>query len=175
MKMTILIAYYSDTGNTEKIANAIRDGISGYDVALKHVKDVDPLSLNKYDLVFLGSGIYAFNVNRKVTTLIKKAPELPSKFAYFYTHESKKSWPDAFNSVTKILEKNECEILGEFDCIGENLVPLAQQQREAMYSRLSPEERKQAEETFLNYVKGHPNEEDFEKAKEFAKTILNKL
>ena len=174
-KMKILITYYSDTGNTEKIAKAIRDALAEHDVDLMHVKDANPETLKAYDLIFLGSGIYAFNVHRKVKTLIKKAPQLPSKFAFFYTHESKNSWPDAFKSVTEILDKTNSEILGEFDCTGENLVPLAAQQREAMLSRLSPEDRQVAEETYLNFVKGHPNEEDFEAAKKFAISIVNKL
>lgn len=173
--MKILVTYYTGTGNTEKVANAIKDGVTGHEVDILPVKSVDPNKLSSYDLVFLGSGIYGFNVSRKLKSLIKKAPELPSKFAYFYTHESQKPWSKAFNSVNNIIEKLNCQVLGEFDCCGENLVPKAQEQRDAMYSRLSPEERKEAEEIFLKYVKGHPNEEDLENAKKFAHSIIQKL
>jgi flavodoxin len=173
--MKILIAYYSSTGNTEKIANAIKEGITGHDVDLLPVKKIDPNNLSSYDLVFLGSGIYAFNVSRKVTTLIKKAPNLPSSFAYFYTHESVSPWPKAFKSVNTLIEKQKCHLLGEFECCGENLVSLAQEQREARLSTLSPEERKQVEENFENYVKGHPDAKDLENAKKFAVSILDKL
>ncbi|MFX1390685.1 MAG: flavodoxin family protein [Promethearchaeota archaeon] len=173
--MKILITYYSGTGNTEKIAISIKDGIIDHEVELLPVKKVDPNSLSSYDLVFLGSGIYAFNVSRKITSLIKKAPQLPSKLAYFYTHESKTPWPKAFKSVNKIIEQHNCEVLGEFDCCGENLVSLAKEQREAYLSRLSPEERREAEETYLKHIKGHPNEDDFEKARIFAQSIIKKL
>ncbi len=173
--MKILITYYSDTGNTEKVANALKKGITGHDVDLLKVKEVDPINLESYDLVFLGSGIYAFNVSRKVTTLIKKAPNLPPNFAYFYTHESITPWPKAFKSINNLIEKQKCQLLGEFECCGENLVPLAQQQREARLSTLSPEERKKVEENFINYVKGHPNEQDLENAKKFAISILDKI
>ena len=173
--MKILVTYFSGTGNTEKVANAIKDGITGHEVDLFPVKSVDPNTLSSYDLVFLGSGIYGFNVSRKLNSLVKKAPELPSNFAYFYTHGSQKPWPKAFNSVNNIIEKQNCQVLGEFDCCGENLVPKAQEQREAMRSRLSPEERKEAEDIFLKFVKGHPNEEDFENAKKFTHSIIQKL
>ena len=173
--MKILVTYYSGTGNTEKIANAIKESIEGHEVDLLPVKKVDPDILSSYELVFLGSGTYAFNVNRKITSLVKKAPHLPPKFAYFYTHESLTPWPKAFNSINHLILKQNCEVLGEFDCCGENLVPKAQEQREAMYSRLSPEERKEAEEIYIKYVKGHPNKEDLENAKKFAQSVIEKL
>lgn len=175
IKLKILIAFYSGTGNTEKIARAIKEAITEHDVELLPVTKVDPESLKSYDLIFLGSGIYAFNVSRKVMTLVKKATELPLNFAYFYTHESLKSWPDAFKSVNKIIEEKNCKVLGEFNCCGENLVEKAQEQREAMKSRLSAEESKKIEGDYLNYVKGHPDEKDLENAKKFAREILSKV
>lgn len=175
IKLKILVAYYSGTGNTEKIARAIKEAITEHDVDLLPVTRVNPESLKSYDLIFLGSGIYAFNVSRKVMTLVKKSAELPSNFAYFYTHESLKSWPNAFKSVNKILEEKNCKVLGEFDCCGENLVEKAQEQREAMKSRLPPEESRKIEDDYLKYVKGHPNEKDLENAKKFTREILNKI
>ncbi len=173
--LKILVTYYTGTGNTEKVAKAIKDALEEHEVDLFPVKEVDPNTLSSYDLAFLGSGTYGFNVSRKITSLVKKATQLPSKFAYFYTHESSTPWPKAFNSVNNIILKQNCDVLGEFDCCGENLVPKAQEQREAMYSRLSLEERKEAEETYLKYVKGHPNEEDLENAKKFTQSVIDKL
>ena len=175
--MKILVAYFSTTGNTEKVAKAIKEGITGHDVDLLPVKSIDPNSLGSYDLVFLGSGIFAFNVSRKLTALVKKAPQLPPKFVYFYTHESPQqgAYPDCFKSVNKIIEKSNCEVLGVFDCCGENLVEKAEEQRQAFRSRLTPDERKKAEEDFLKLVKGHPDAEDLENAKNFASLILNKI
>ncbi len=177
ISLKILVAYFSTTGNTEKVAKAINEGITGHDVDLLDVKGIDPSSLGSYDLVFLGSGIFAFNVSRKLMTLVKKATELPPKFAYFYTHQvpQQKAYPDGFKSVNKIIEKSNCEVLGTFDCCGENLVEKADEQRQALLSTLSPEERKKSEENFLNLVKGHPDAEDLENAKNFAKSIINKF
>ncbi|MFX1566950.1 MAG: flavodoxin family protein [Promethearchaeota archaeon] len=175
--MKILVAYFSNTGNTEKVAKAIKEGITEHEVDLLNIKKADPNSMGPYDLAFIGSGLYAFNVNRKVPTFLKKIPSPPPKFAYFYTHENPQqgAYPDCFKSVNTIIEKSDCEVLGTFDCCGENLVEKAKEQREAMMSRLSPEERKKSEEDWLNLVKGHPDVQDLENAKIFAASIVNKL
>ena len=58
--MKILIAYHSDTGNTEKVGNAIKETLAGegQDVTAMAAKEADPSTLGSYDLVVLGSGIY---------------------------------------------------------------------------------------------------------------------
>jgi len=55
--MNILITYYSKTENTEKVAYSIKEGLSGENVVIKPVAEIDPLTLHSYDLVILGSGI----------------------------------------------------------------------------------------------------------------------
>ncbi len=175
--MKILVAYFSTTGNTEKIAKAIKEGITGHEVDLISIKEADPNSIGVYDLVFIGSGLFAFNVSRKLPVFLKKISSLPPKFAYFYTHEAPQqgAYPNCFKSVNTIIEKSNCEVLGTFDCFGENLVEKAKEQREAMMSRLSPEERKKSEEAWLNLVKAHPDAQDLENAKSFARSIIEKL
>ena len=177
INMKILVACFSTTGNTEKVAKAISEGITGHEVELLDVKGTDPISLGSYDLAFVGSGLFGFNVSRKLTTFVKKIPELPSKFAYFYTHGSPQqgAYPDCFKSVNKIIEKVNCEVVGTFDCCGENLVEKAEEQRQASRSKLPPEEKKKAEEDFQNLVKGHPDTQDLENAKKFAASIVSKL
>ena len=177
IKMKILVAYFSTTGNTEKVAKAIKEGITGHEVDLLDVKGSDPNSLGSYDLAFIGSGVFGFNVSRKVAVFVKKVPQLPPKLAYFYTHENPQqgAYSDCFKSVNKIIEKSNCEVLGQFDCCGENLAEKAELQRQAFRSSLSPEEKKKAEDDFLNLVKGHPDVQDLENAKKFAVLIINKL
>jgi len=53
------------------------------------------------------------------------------------------------------------------------LVEKAEQQRQAAWSRYTPEERKKAEDDWLNLVKGHPDAKDLENAKNFANSIIN--
>ncbi|MHA2051561.1 MAG: flavodoxin family protein [Promethearchaeota archaeon] len=170
--MKILVTYYSQTGNTEKIANSIFEECSKEDAEIKPIKEVDPSSLGKYDLVFLGSGIYASRVNKALSDLIDSASESPANFAFFTTHASKEGYQDGFKVVKKKIGESS-PVLAEFDCCGESLgIPEAM--RKSMLERLPPEKRKEAEEHQL-WLKGRPSEEEFQKAKDFTQTILKNL
>ncbi|MFW9818350.1 MAG: flavodoxin family protein [Candidatus Thorarchaeota archaeon] len=81
--MKILVAYFSTTGNTDKVAKAIKEGIKGHEVDLMNIKGADPDSIGTYDLVFIGSGLFAFNIFRKLPIFLKKIPSLPPKFHIF--------------------------------------------------------------------------------------------
>ena len=57
--MKSLIIYYSQTGNTKKVAHAIRRGMSQLveQCDITKVKEVKPEDVNKYDLIGLGSPV----------------------------------------------------------------------------------------------------------------------
>ncbi len=174
--MKILIAYHSNTGNTEKVANAMKDGLEeeGQEVIISPAKDVDPSSLNSYDLIILGSGIYSRTIGRSIKSLINKAPELPSKFACFQTYQNEKWYPKAFKKgIGKALEKHASTILDEFRCGGYNL-GMSDEQMTQLISSFPPDEGKKMEAQ-RKRTKGRPNEEDFENAKSFAKNLLKSL
>ena len=172
--MKILITYFSNTGNTEKIAKSMKDGLMDYDVDMISVKELNPEKLDSYDMILLGSGVYANKIERSVIKLVKKAiPKIPSKFAYFCTHASLEFYQKPFEKVTKIIKEYNCEIIGEFDCVGENLgMPLKSQLE--MFNRLPEDQRKKAEKS-LEKTKGHPDEKDFENAKKFAISLAKGL
>ncbi|MHA1455425.1 MAG: flavodoxin family protein [Promethearchaeota archaeon] len=79
--MKIMVCYFSNTGNTEKIARSIAEGLEGEDVELLKIEDGDPSNLKNYDLVVLGSGIYGGKLNKKVIDFMKNVSEYPPKFA----------------------------------------------------------------------------------------------
>jgi len=172
--LKILITFFSNTGNTEKVANSMKDGLTDYDVDMIHVKDVDPITLNSYEIVFLGSGVYASRIDKSVLTLVKKAvPDLPAKLAYFCTHASLKLYQEPFKRVNNIAKEHNCEIVGKFDCVGENLgIPLDTQLR--MLEKL-PEDQKEKAIKDMEKMKGCPNEMDLENAKNFAITLVKNL
>ncbi|MGQ9455701.1 MAG: flavodoxin family protein [Armatimonadota bacterium] len=55
-----LVVYYSRSGNTEKMANLIAEGIKagGVDVVVKRVQDTAPEELLEYDGIVVGSPTY---------------------------------------------------------------------------------------------------------------------
>jgi len=172
--MKILITYFSNTGNTEKIAKSMKDGLMDYDVDLIPAKDVDPSTFSSYDIAFLGSGVYASRIDKSILTMIKKAvPKLPAKFVYFCTHASLKLYQEPFKRITSIIKKHNCEIIGEFDCVGENLgIPLDTQL--AMLEKLPEDQREKAKKD-REKIKGLPNEIDLENAKNFAISLVKNL
>ena len=168
--MKILIAYYSNTGNTEKVAKAIADALASEELKLLPVKDVDPSTLSSYDLVILGSGIYASKVHITIPKMMKAVDSYPPKFAFFCTHASENMYQDGFKAVATLIKKTDSSIVGGFDCMGENL-GMPKEQQLKMLESLPPEPRKKAEE-HQERLKGRPNEEDLENAKKFAKTLI---
>ncbi len=166
------MSYFSKTGNTEKIARSIKEGLSDEDVELRSINEVEPSSLNNYDLVFLGSGIYASRVNKALVELVSAAPELPKNFVFFSTHASLVGYQDGFKAVKRKI-KDASNIIAEFDCCGDN-IGLSEATLNSMLEKLPPEKREEAEK-HQQWLKGRPNEEDLKRAQEFAQAIVKKL
>jgi flavodoxin len=170
--LKILVTYYSQSGNTEKVAQSLWEGCKGEDVEIKPIKELDPATISNYDLVFLGSGIYASRVNKSLADLIESATSLPPKIVFFNTHASKEAYQDGFKVVKEKIGENS-EIIAEFDCCGDN-IGIPESMRNTMLERLPPEKRKEAEK-HQQWLKGRPNAEDLDNAKNFAISVLEKL
>jgi len=168
--MRILITYYSNTGNTEKIAKSMAEGLAHAEVDIKPVGDTDPNSLRSYDLVLLGSGIYASKVSKEIVNLVKKTEELPENFVLFCTHASVTNYQNGFRTVKKAIDKVGSKIIAEWDCRGENL-GMSEEQQKSMLAALPEAQRKKAEKD-QKELKGHPNAEDLESAKNFALNLI---
>ena len=174
--MKILIAYHSNTGNTEKVGNAMKEGLEEEDqeIIISPAKDVDPSSLNSHDLILLGSGIYSRTIGRSIKSLMKKATELPPKIACFQTYQNEIWYPKAFTkAIGKTLEKYNSKIIDEFGCWGYNL-GMTDEQMMQLISSFPPDEGKRME-IQRKRTKGRPNEEDFQNVKSFAKNLLKSL
>ena len=69
--ITVLVAYHSVTGNTEKMAQAVAEGakaISGTTVVLKRIADVAADDLSSSDALIVGSPVYFANMSGEVKT-----------------------------------------------------------------------------------------------------------
>jgi menaquinone-dependent protoporphyrinogen IX oxidase len=93
----ILVAYYSETGNTAQIAEAICEGLStkGHEADLMEIADaahageLAPNTLNAYDLVLLGSACHDADLARPVKQILERIPVSPAfKLAGFATRFS---------------------------------------------------------------------------------------
>ncbi len=161
--LKILICYHTITGNTEKVAKSIKQGLTGQDVTLTPALGVDPVDLASFDIVFLGSGTYAASVGKSIKKLIKSAEKLPSKFVFFYTHASPGS-NKCFYRVEKEITRKNSSIIAKFECLG------ATKPTKEQLELMNPKQREN-----YNSLIGHPDEIDLENAKEFAKKVIVNL
>ena len=180
--MRILVTYFTQTGNTEKIAEAIYGEVlsQGHDADLKRIDELAPDKLNDYDLVFLGSACHDTDLAQPVKRLLEEMATAPSlKLAGFVTHAT--SMPDGGDSQREAHEAwaGRCsqsferasrakgiQWYGYFCCQGAPSAPI-----EAFIHREIVTDAKEWE-AYVAEVRQHPNEADKEKAREFARGVL---
>jgi len=162
--MKALVTYYSQTGNTEKVARSIYDSLQA-DKELLPVHDVRDVT--GYDVVFCGFPVQAHSVPVKVHGLLKNLPD-GQKIAFFCTHGSLRggSLPkQAIESAIGMVPR--AKVLGTFGCRGKvdpQIIALL---------RAKPEHRQWAEEAVG--ADAHPDEADLSDARAFAAGILAKV
>ena len=115
--MKVLVTYYSETGNTEKLGKAIFEAI---DVSEKEVMPIQDITgIEGYDLIFIGFPVHSHNVPGKVETFAKKLPE-SQKVAYFATHGSMRGGELAVTAFYHALHMvRNVVVLGTFGCRGQ--------------------------------------------------------
>jgi len=93
--VTVLVAYHSATGNTEKMAQGVAEGakaVSGTSVVLKRVGDVTDKDLLSSDAVIVGSPVYFGNMAGEVKTFFDNW----SKFGLFRDRKMRNKVGGAF-------------------------------------------------------------------------------
>jgi len=156
----VLVTYFSQTGNTKKIAEAIHEALEGQ-------KEILPLAelrdLGAYDLIFVGFPVQAHSVPYKAEQFLKRIPER-TKIALFSTHGSF-SWSslsrEALEYASILVSK--AQLLGTFSCRGK----VSMETLEVLIK--SPEHEAWAD--MAASAATHPDEHDLEDARAFARWI----
>ncbi len=101
----VIIIYYSRTGNTQKMAELIKEGVKkeGMEVTVKDVQKVSAGELLDYDGIILGSPTYYGSMACQVKKLLDETVEFHSKL------EGKVG--AAFSSSANIAGGNETAVL----------------------------------------------------------------
>lgn len=170
--MKVLVTYFSQSGNTEKIAKAIWEEASQTNEAgCKMLEDITPEGVAGYDLIFIGSPLHSGSLAAPVKECLGVLQASSGqKMAGFITHMAP-AYPDqdmgTFTEPIKAACKEKgIEYVGCFDCQGF----LAETMHAPVQKML-----KMSDEQWADMVKqmtGRPNEEDVEKAKAFAREVL---
>jgi flavodoxin len=161
--MKVLITYFSQTGNTEKVAHAIHDAIA---VEKDMVPIAEVQSTEGYDAIFCGFPVHAHSVPVPVQEFIKTlAPD--TKIAMFATHGSLTGGELAVTAIEHAVTlASKLKVLGTFGCRG-------QVDRKILETLAQKPEH----QVWVQMAKGaanHPDESDLADAKVFARSMVAK-
>jgi len=159
-----LVTYYSESGNTQRVAEAIYDGI------VEAKKDILPLkeaqNTAEYDVVFCGFPVYAHSVPGKVASWIQDLPE-KTKIAFFATHGSLRGGELAITAFHHALSlATKLTVLGTFSCRGKV--------KPSIIEGLMKKAEHKAWAQEAQGAAGHPDSGDLDDAKDFADTMITK-
>ncbi|MDD5397518.1 MAG: flavodoxin family protein [Dehalococcoidia bacterium] len=105
------VIYYSLTGNTRKVADAIAGELG---VEAKNIKAVDTVAQDA--LIFLGSGYYGAVLVKEISEFIEKNQLQGRKIALFGT--SGFGWEKELSLMEKQIANKGVEVVGRFNCFG---------------------------------------------------------
>jgi len=149
--MKVLIICFSQTGNTQKVAEHIQMGIN--EIAdsynLTSLDEVDIQSLDSYDLIGIGFPVFYYKEPFNISDFIDNLPMMKGKqwFA-FCSHGSVLG--TTLISVTERLEKKEIVVIGSHHTYADASLPFY---------------------PYPTVTTGHPDEQDIQEAVEFGKSI----
>lgn len=162
--MKVLVAYYSESGNTEKVARAIYESVQE-EKTIKKIAEVE--SLAGYDLVFIGFPVQSHSVPVKAMSIFSMLAA-GQKVALFSSHGSLRGGELPRQAIEHALGlSGKAMILGTFGCRGrvsDNIISALMKK---------PEHKAWAEEA--QGAARHPDENDLEDARVFAKQMLSKV
>lgn len=156
-----LVTYFSQSGNTKKVAEAIFD-------ALEVEKEILPVEqiqrIDEYNLIFIGFPVYSHSVPVRIHDFIKKIPK-NEKIAFFCTHGSLTGSRLSRQAIEHaVILASKAKVLGTFSCRGK----VSLKALEAL--RKSPEH--EAWTDMAASAASHPDKGDLEDAKAFARWII---
>lgn len=162
--MKVLVAYYSDTGNTEKVAQAIYEELSYAEKQIASIKKAAPG--HDYDVLFLGFPVQNHGIPHGVERFLKKVPA-GKKVAFFATHGSLRGGEFAVTAFYAALSlTSKLRVLGTFGCRGKVKSNVLEKLAER------PQDKYWAMEA--QSAAGHPDEADVADAKRWATLMLMK-
>ncbi len=152
--MKSIVIYYSQTGNTKKMAQAIHKGMSEVEgqVDIAKLQDVDPTKdLGGYDLIGLGSPVQCIKELPNVTEFIETMRSVEGKHGFaFSTHGA---LPGRYMArVVPAMEQRGLTIIGWNDWFCSVMFPLTPKPY---------------------FTDGHPDEIDLKEAEDFGRQMVN--
>jgi len=177
--MEAIIIYWSKTGNTEKVARAIQEGLNkaGVDVSMKRVEDAEDIDFYAYDLVCIGFPSYQWKPPQPMDEFLNSkfrayhsqgrvklgAPRVPGKNALIFCtysgpHTGIREATPAGLYAGQFFEHLGFTVLGEWYIVGE----FHGSEEASTKGRLGD-------------IRGRPNEDDLHKVRQDATELVNTM
>ena len=183
--MKILIVYFTQTNNTEKVAKGIYEELltQGHKTDLEKIGGITPDILDNYNLVFVGSACHDADLAKPVKQFLEGISHSPLyKMAGFVTHatymgeggdrerELYEEWAGkCIKSFNQVCREKDIDFLGYFHCQGAPIPEIAEFIHRVIVTD------KEEWNRYIEEVSKHPDEDDLQKAKEFARNVLLKF
>jgi flavodoxin len=176
---TALLIYWSKTGNTEKVAYAIKEGLeeASIQVTMKKPEEAEDIDYFNFDLVCVGAPSYSWHPPEPMTNFLKKkfaayrqqgkvkpsAPKVPGKNALiFVTYSGPHTGIEEATPVGK-------DIRQFFEHLGFNVIDEWYVLSEFHGSLENSTKGRMGD------IRGKPTKEDLQKIKKDAKRVTNLL
>lgn len=141
----VKVFYYSKSGNTRKVAEAIAKEMKTEAVEAEAVGG--GYNMKKCDLVFVGSGNYMSGPGKEMVAFLKTLVPAEDRYAAVFGTAGG-SGTGHLSKMKEMLEEKGIRVLAEWSCPGQE---------------------------FSLKNRGRPNESDLKEAREFAKRALRKI
>ena len=162
--MKILILYYSQTGNTEKVAKRIFYALPSVEKALKKINELDYEQIKNCEIIFLGSPVHIHTLPKKVKVFFKKIPrDYHPNIALFITYgvQLEQFYKGAIDITEYYCKNYSLNFLGAYHCLGKH-------NNLKEFSKIFPDKVDWVRKT----SEGHPDESDLKKAEDWALKIF---
>jgi len=150
--MKALVVHYSESNNTQKLAQAIASGLGTQPVSLESVQ---PGSVADYDLICIGTPVQYGAPARKVRDFVERMPAMPGKKAAAFCTMHMFGASNTIEALKTMLEAKGMVFLGGCSALG--------------WSRLVGNFGPRI------FNRGRPNREELDRATEFGRSLLAKV
>lgn len=162
--MKALVTYYTQTGNTAKLARAIFEAIH-FEKELLPVQDVK--GTEGYDIIFVGFPVHAHSVPAKILPLFKGLPD-GQNIALFCTHGSLRGGHLPKQALEHAIGlARRAKVLGTFGVRGRVDAKIIEMLAKQAEHRTWAEEAQGAN--------NHPDDADLADGSEFARGVIAKI
>jgi flavodoxin I len=182
--MRVLVAYYTQTGNTRKIAQAIHSELEslGHEATLREIRGARSNDLTGYDLVFVGSPCHSADLAKPVKHLLEAMESSPGeRLAGFVTHstytpeggkrqqELHGEWAGkCAGSFERACAAKGLRWCGFFSCQGKPSKPIE------LFIRVAVIKDAHEWPGYIAETRKHPTADDETKARAFAREVVGR-